>query len=133
MTPRRHMMKKITIFVLLAFALSLAPAHMLMAEGNELQTIKKAVKKNPNIDPGQEVKWFKVLITDTRSKKEKVKITLPVSLIELILEADHDHFRIDRDEYDVDIREIFRELKKAGPMAIIEICEDGELIKVWFE
>ncbi len=127
------MMKKITIFVLLAFALSLAPANMLMANDSDLQAIKKAVKKNPNIAPDQEVKWFKVLITDTRTKQDKIKITLPVSLIELILEADHDHFRIDRDEYDVDIREIFRELKKAGPMAIIEICEDGELIKVWFE
>jgi len=126
-------MKKITIFVLLAFVLSLAPAHMLMANDSDLQAIKKAVKKNPKIDPDQEVKWFKVLITDTRTKQDKVKITLPISLIELILEADHDHFRIDRDEYDVDIREIFRELKKAGPMAIIEICEDGELIKVWFE
>jgi len=127
------MMKKITIFVLLAFALSLAPANMLMAKDSDLQAIKKAVKKNPNIDPDQEVKWFKILITDTRTKQDKVKITLPVSLIELILEADHDHFRIDRDEYDVDVREIFRELKKAGPMAIIEIFEDGELIKVWFE
>jgi len=133
MTSRRYMMKKITIFVLLAFVLSLAPAHMLMANDSDLQAIKKAVKKNPKIDPDQEVKWFKVLITDTRTKQDKVKITLPISLIELILEADHDHFRIDRDEYDVDIREIFRELKKAGPMAIIEICEDGELIKVWFE
>lgn len=133
MTSRRYMMKKITIFVLLAFVLSLAPAHMLMANDSDLQAIKKAVKKNPNIDPDQEVKWFKILITDTRTKQDKVKITLPVSLIELILEADHDHFRIDRDEYDLDIREIFRELKKAGPMAIIEICEDGELIKVWFE
>jgi hypothetical protein len=128
------MMKKITIFVLLAFVLSLAPAHMLMAKDSDLQAIKKAVKKNPNIDPDQEVKWFKILITDTWTKKDKVKITLPVSLIELILEAEHDHhFRIDRDEYDLDIREIFRELKKVGPMAFIEICEDGELIKIWFE
>jgi len=129
-------MKKITLFVLLTFALSLAPAHFLAAEdaGNsDLQAIKKAVKENPNVKPGQEVKWFKVLITDTKTQKDKVKITLPISLIELVLEAEHDHFRIDRDEYDVDVREIFRELKKAGPMALIEVCEDDEIIKVWFE
>ncbi len=129
-------MKKITFFVLLTFALSLAPAHFLAAEdavNSDLQAIKKAVKENPNVKPGQEVKWFKVLITDTKTQKDKVKITLPVSLIELVLEAEHDHFRIDRDEYDVDVREIFRELKKAGPMALIEICEDDEIIKVWFE
>jgi hypothetical protein len=127
------MMKKITIFILLAFVLTLAPVHLLTAEDSDLQAIKKAVKENPNFEAGQEVKWFKVLITDTKTNKAKVKITLPVSLIELILKAENDHFNIDRDEYDVDIREIFAELKKAGPMALIEIQEDGELIKVWFE
>jgi hypothetical protein len=126
-------MKKITVLVLLAFVLSLAPAGLLMAEDSDLQAIKKAVKENPKVKPGQEVKWFKILITDTETNKTKVKVTLPISLIELILEADHDHFDIDRDEYDVDVREIFRELKKAGPMALIEVYEDGETIKVWFE
>lgn len=129
-------MKKITIFVLLAFALSLAPSHLIVAndvKDPDLQAIKKAVKENPKVKPGQEVKWFKVLITDTKTKEPKVKVTLPISLIELILDAEHDHFNIDRDEYDVDVREIFRELKKAGPMAIIEVYEEDETIKVWFE
>lgn len=129
-------MKKITILILLAFVLSLAPAHLLMAEDSndsDLQAIKKAVKENPKVKPGQEVKWFKVLITDNKTNKAKVKVTLPISLIELILEAENDHFDIDRDEYDVDVREIFRELKKAGPMAIIEVYEEDETIKVWFE
>ncbi len=126
-------MKKITIFVLLAFVLTLAPSQFLLAKNSDLQAIKKAVKENPNFEAGQEVKWFKVLITDIKTNKAKVKVTLPVSLIELILEAEDDHFKVDRDEYDVDIKEIFAELKKAGPMALIEIREEGELIKVWFE
>lgn len=126
-------MKKITIFVLLAFVLTLAPSQFLLAKNSDLQAIKKAVKENPNFETGQEVKWFKVLITDTKTNKAKVKITLPVSLIELILEAEDDHFNIDRDEYDVDIKEIFAELKKAGPMALIEIHKKDEFIKVWFE
>ncbi|MBD3412936.1 MAG: hypothetical protein GF421_00700 [Candidatus Aminicenantes bacterium] len=126
-------MKKITILVLLVFAFSLVPAHFAVANDNDLQAIKKAVKENPKVKPGQEVKWFKVLITDTKTDKAKVRITLPISLIELILDAEHDRFDIDRDEYDVDIKEIFAELKKAGPMAIIEVYEDDEIIKVWFE
>lgn len=129
-------MKKITILILLAFVLSLVPSHFLVAhdsKNDDLQAIKKAVKENPNIKPGQEVKWFKVQITDTKTNKTKVKVTLPVSLIEMILEAEHDHFNIDREEYDVDVRAIFKELKKAGPMAIIEVYEEDETIKVWFE
>ncbi len=126
-------MKKTSIFILLVFALSLIPAHYAWANDSDLQAIKKAVKDNPQVKAGQEVKWFKVLITDTTTNKDKVKITLPISLIEMVLEAEHDRFRINRDEYYVDIREIFRELKKAGPMALIEVYEDDEIIKVWFE
>jgi hypothetical protein len=127
-------MKKAAMIVLLAFGLGLLPAAGISAvENDDLQAVRKAVKKNPNYT-GDEVKWFKVLIQDTRTKKDVVRVTLPVSLIELILNHEHRQMKLN-DECDIDVRALFQELKKAGPMALIEILDedDGHLIKVWFE
>ncbi len=128
-------MKKIVLIVLVVFALGLAPVNSLFANGeNDIQAIKKAVKKNPNYESGKEVRWFKVLVTDTRTKKDKVKVTLPISLIEIFLNCSKDKkMKIDCDEFDIDIRELFAELKNLGPMMFIEVCENDEMVKVWME
>lgn len=128
-------MKKIVILLVVAFAISLLPAQKAFAEDKKVfQDIKKAVKENPNYQDGSEAKWFKVLITDEETKKDKVKITLPLSLVELFIRAAHDkHMQIHREDYDLDLKEIFQELKKLGPMALIEVYEDGEIIKIWLE
>jgi len=128
-------MKKITASVLAVMVLSFVLMNFLSAEDTStIQAIKKAVKENPKYNAGSEVKWFKVLITDTRTKKDKVKITLPISLIELIAKhCDEKNLKVNRDEYDIDLKELLAELKKLGPMALVEICEDDELVKVWLE
>lgn len=128
-------MKKITASVLAVMVLSFVSMNFLSAEDTStIQAIKKAVKENPKYNAGSEVKWFKVLITDTRTKKDKVKITLPISLIELIAKHSNEkNLKVNRDEYDIDLKELLAELKKLGPMALVEICEDDELVKVWLE
>jgi len=128
-------MKKVAILVLITIVISLLFVGILLAESkDDIQTIKKAVKKNPAYKAGNEVKWFKVLITDNRTKKDKVRITLPVSLIEFFIKCTDDkHLRINRDECDIDLKELFAELKKLGPMVLIEVHEDEETVKVWFE
>lgn len=128
-------MKKVAILVLVIFVFSFVAADVALAQKDEdLQAIKKAVKKNPKYDEGKEVKWFKVLVTDARTKKDKVKVTLPISLLEVVLKCSHDkHWRFHRDECDIDFRELFKELKKLGPMVLIEVYEDDEIVKVWLE
>ena len=127
-------MKKTAIVCLAVFALSLAPVYALTEDNPDLQAVKKAVKKNPNIKRGDEAKWFKVLITDTDTGKDKVKITMPLSLVEIFMRATGDrNLRVDLDDCDLDLKEVFLELKKLGPMALIEICQDDELIKIWLE
>ena len=128
-------MKKITASVLAVMVLSFVLMNFLSAEDTStIQAIKKAVKENPKYNAGSEVKWFKVLITDTRTKKDKVKITLPISLIELMAKhCNAKNLKVNRDEYDIDLKELLAELKKLGPMALVEICEDDELVKVWLE
>ncbi|MGB3860658.1 MAG: hypothetical protein WA915_01135, partial [Candidatus Aminicenantaceae bacterium] len=78
--------------------------------------------------------WFKVLVTDAQTKKDKVKITLPISLVEIFMKcADNKNLKIDREEYDIDLKELFAELKKVGPMALIEVYENDEIVKIWLE
>jgi len=132
---RRQKMKRITIFVLALILTGFFSAGLVFADSDDdLQAVKKAVKDNPQYDPGKEAKWFKVLVTDAQTKKDKVKITLPISLVELFMKcADNKNLRIDRDEYDIDLKELFAELKKVGPMALIEVYEDDEIVKIWLE
>lgn len=74
------------------------------------------------------------MITDNQTKKTKVKVALPISLVEIFMEcANDEHLRIDREELDLDLKNLFEELKKLGPMNLIEIYEEDETVKVWLE
>ena len=128
-------MKKAAIFMVIILTVTLVLAVVLLAERNvDLQTIKKAVKSNPAYEKGQEVKWFKVLVTDNQTKKDKVKITLPVSLVEAFLKCAEDRpLKIHNEECDIDLRALFVELKKLGPTALIEVYEEDETVKIWLE
>ena len=128
-------MKKAASLVLIVFLLGVFLPNLVLADSkDDIQTIKKAVKKNPDYKAGEEVKWFKLLVTDNKTKQDKVKITLPISLIETLLKCvDDDDLKIEGDDCEVDLKELFAELKKLGPTVIIEIIEDDETVKVWFE
>jgi hypothetical protein len=128
-------MKKAASIVLILFVLGvILPSFLLADSRDDIQTIKKAVKKNPEYKAGEEVKWFKLLVMDNETKKERVKITLPISLIEILLECvDEEDLKIDEDECEIDLKELFAELKRLGPAVLIEITEDDETVKIWFE
>ncbi len=128
-------MKKVASLVLIVFVLGVFLPNLLLADSkDDIQTIKKAVKKNPEYKAGEEVKWFKVLVTDNKTKKDKVKITLPIFLIETLLKCvDEDDLDLDMDECDIDLKELFAELKRMGPTVLIEVIEDDETVKIWFE
>jgi hypothetical protein len=128
-------MKRTTIAVLTILAVALVAAPILRAEKpTDFQAIQKAVKQNPAYEPGKEVQWFKVLITDTKTGKDKVRVTLPLSLIEALVKCAGDKpMKIDEGKCDIDLKTLFAELKKVGPMALIEVLDHDELIKVWLE
>jgi sugar phosphate isomerase/epimerase len=128
-------MKKTVLLAAAVFGLALVLGTFALADSRQdLQAIKKAVKDNPNFEPGKEVKWFKVLVTDTKTNKDKVKITLPLVLVEAFVKcADNKHLRIDDGDCDIDFEALLAELKKVGPMALIEVYEDDETVKVWLE
>jgi len=128
-------MKKLAILVTVIVLLSLLAVGTVRSErDDDIQTIKKAVKENPRYTPGKEAKWFKLLVTDTRAKKDKLKITLPISLVELFMRCTQGkHLSIDCEEYDIDLKEFLSELKELGPSSLIEVCDDDEVLKIWLE
>jgi hypothetical protein len=126
-------MKRTALIIMAILALGLA-APAVATPGNDFQSFQKAVKKNPAYKEGREVRWFKVEIMDGHSHAGKLKITLPVALIELVLSCSETrHVRLDDGDCEVDLKALWKELKKAGPMALIELRDDDALIRVWLE
>ena len=127
-------MKRTTIVILALFALGAIAAPALAANSKDFKVIQNAVKRAPAAEKGQEVAWLKVLIQDTGSSEARVKLTLPIALIEALLACtDGKHFKVDDGDCDIDLKAVWTALKKAGPLALVEIKDDGAVIKVWLE
>jgi len=107
---------------------------MMAGHGNDFKAIQKAVKQNPSYEKGKEVTLFKVLVTNNRTGKEEVRITLPISLVEALINCtDGRHMRFHDEGCEVDLKALWADLKKAGPSALLEFKDEDSLIKVWLE
>ena len=127
-------MKKRPVLFFFVIICALCFSGGIWGENDDLQVIKKAVKENPQYSAQSEIKWIKLTVTDLKTNKEKVKIKFPVVLFEIIMNAtDGKKMNIGCENFDVDIRELFYELKKLGPMSLIEIGSDDNLLKIWLE
>lgn len=127
-------MKKSTIVIVFVMVFSLSFSGWVWGEDDDLQAIKKAVKENPRYSAQSEIKWIKLTVTDLKTNKEKVKIKFPIIIFEIIMEAaDGKKMNVDCENFDVDLRVLFYELKKLGPMSLIEISSDTDLLKIWLE
>ncbi len=110
------------------------PSRAAAYRNDDLQVIKKAVREKPGARPGQEAKWFKIVIVDNAAGKAVVKLAVPLSLVEIVLHcSDNKHLRIDREKCDIDIETVVKELKAAGPMSVVELNEDNCTVRVWLE
>ncbi|UCE43126.1 MAG: hypothetical protein JSV17_09350 [Candidatus Aminicenantes bacterium] len=128
-------MKKTSLFILVVFVsiIFLSP-FILAKEDFDLRTIKKAIKKNPKYKRGREVLWFKLLIMDGDCKKDRLEITLPLSLVDLLFECTKDKkMNIDCGDYDLNLRKLYKELKRRGPKSLIEIRGKDGVLKIWLE
>jgi hypothetical protein len=128
-------MRKKSVFLLIVFiSIILIPFNVQAKEDFDLQTIKKAVKKNPQYKKGKEAEWFKLLIMDGDSEKDRLEITLPLSLVDLLFKCTKDKkMNIDCGEYDLDLRRLYKEIKRRGPKSLIEIRGQDGVLKIWLE
>ncbi|MGB9907740.1 MAG: hypothetical protein ACPLRR_10195 [Candidatus Saccharicenans sp.] len=127
-------MKKVILITTLVLATLFLTAVLFGAgDRDDYQVIKKAVQDSPKVEPVKEVKWFKVLVTDTRTGKEKVKITMPLALVEIFARCAENKEVKMGSGCSLNLEQLLAELKKAGPLAIIEVNEEEETVKVWLE
>ena len=124
-------MKRNLISVIFVMVVFMAATLPVLGSAEEYKVIKNAVK-NKNSD--SDVTWFRVEVTDKTAKKTKVKIKIPLSLVEMISDCTDEGIDIKtRSKTKVDLKKILQELKKHGPMTLIEVDDEDELVKIWFE
>jgi len=128
-------MQKKSLLILVVVISCLILADLLLStEDFDLQTIKKAVKRNPRYSTNKEVRWFKIVITSDHKKREKIQVTLPLTLVDLFFNCTKEkELKIDCDDYDLDLRKLYKELKKEGPTSLIEIKGEDATLRIWLE
>ncbi|MCP5047317.1 MAG: hypothetical protein GY940_09115 [bacterium] len=122
------MKNKLVVVLIVIVAVFAASFPVIADSAEDYKVIKRAAKNKKAGD----VVWFKVQITDKKTKKNKVKITIPIALIDLVMDSIDEKIKINGKK-DLDFKKIFKALKKHGPMAMIEVDEEDALIKVWLE
>jgi hypothetical protein len=127
-------MKK-RIFVLgICLIVFVFAASLFAASADDYKVIKNAVKSQEASKAGlKSPQWFKVLVTGKGGDQEKVKITIPISLVELMLKACPEKKLHVDDGCQIDIQRVWNELKAAGPLALVEVEDQDETVKIWFE
>ncbi|NOZ12139.1 MAG: hypothetical protein GXO69_00655 [Acidobacteria bacterium] len=104
------------------------------AASDDYKVIKKAVKPGTTaVTTMDEVKWFKVEVTDMTTGKVKVRITLPISLLDVVSGWCPNNSMDFGNGMKIKLKQLLVALKKAGPLAIVEACEDNEKVRVWVE
>lgn len=122
-------MKKLVliIFIISTLVVGTMPAFGDSAE--DYKVIKKASKNKKNSD---EITWFRVEIVEKTGKKGRVKIKLPISLVETLADCTEGKINLE-DKCKFDLKRVLADLKKHGPMTLVEIESDDADIRVWFE
>jgi hypothetical protein len=117
--------------LLLAFAMT---AGLFASAADDYKVIKNAVKGPETAKAGQKgVQWFKILVVGKDGDDEKVNITLPISLVEIMIKACPDkRFHVEHG-CEIDIQKVWSDLKAAGPLALVEVVDHGETVKIWLE
>jgi len=105
-----------------------------LGSAEEYKVIKRAVNDKKTVGTSNEVTWFKLEVTDKGANKAKVKINIPLSLVEMIADCEKEAIDLDlKDKCKISLKTILKELKKNGPLTLIEAEGDKELVKIWFE
>lgn len=127
-------MKKRIVALSIWLVVFVLASALFAAAADDYKVIKNAVKSSETSATGQKsVQWFKILVTDKTGDKEKVKISLPISLVEMMINAcPEEKFQVEHG-CQIDIKKIWNELKKAGPLALVEVEDHGETVKIWLE
>jgi hypothetical protein len=126
------MKKKLVVALVVMFAVFAASFTVFANSAEDYKVIKRAVDKKSASD---KVMWFKILVTEKKTKKQTVKITIPIGVVDMLADSLQGKIKLDGKDGDqeIDLRKMLKELKKNGPLALIEVDDDDEFIKIWLE
>lgn len=99
-----------------------------LGSAEEYKVIKRAVNDKKTAETTNEVTWFKLEVTDKADNKTKVKIRIPLSLVEMIADCEKEAIDL-KDKCKISLKTILKELKKNGPMTLLEAEGEKELVK----
>jgi len=127
-------MKNLGIKMLVAVLVlsSLLSVNSFAKANDDYKVIKKSSKKS-ELKSNGDVTWFKILVTNTKTGKVKVKVTIPIGIVEALTSACPSGKMKFGGTDDIDFHKVLKELKKVGPMALIEVYEEDETVKIWLE
>ena len=127
-------MNKKIFWLVVVLVGAVVTAGLYAGAADDYQVIKNAVKKSTASASGvKSVQWFKLVVTGKGNDKEKVKLTLPVSLIEMMVNSCSQEKFHAAGHHEIELRRVWEDLKKAGPLALVEIEDEGETVKIWLE
>jgi len=122
-------MKKLILVIFIVFTLVIGTSTVFADSTDDYKVIKKASK---NKKKSGDLTWFRVEIVEKTGKKGKVKIKLPISLVETLADCTDGAINLEN-KCKFDLKKVLADLKKYGPMTLVEIESDDADIKVWFE
>jgi len=126
-------MKKGIVGLIVLLLAAVLAAGLFASSAEDYKVIKNAVSGPQAPKAGQKAQWFKILVVGKDKEGEKVKITLPVSLMEIIMNASPEKKFHVENGCEIDIRRVWNELKAAGPLALVEVEDHEETVKIWLE
>jgi len=121
-------MKKSIMVIFIIFTLVIGTGTVFADSADDYKVIKKASKNKKSGD----ITWFRVEIVEKTGDKAKVKIKLPISLAETLADCSEGKINLE-EKCKFDLKKVLADLKKHGPMTLIEIESDDADIKIWFE
>ena len=119
----------LVIFVMVTFMAAALPVLGDSSSSEDYKVIKNAVKGKKK---SGDISWFRIEVTDKKTRKTKVKIRIPIGLVDLLSDCDKD-IKIDDGKCKINLKKILEELKKNGPMTLIEVDDDDGYVRIWFE
>lgn len=122
-------MKKLVLIIFVISTLFVGTMPTFGDSTEDYKVIKKASKNKKN---SGDITWFRVEIVDKTEKKAKVKIRLPISLVETLADCTEGKINLEN-KCKLDLKKVLADLKKHGPMTLVEIESEDADIRVWFE
>ena len=124
------MKKGICVLLVALLAAAMAPG-LFASAADDYKVVRNAVR---NQGTGRDSQWFRIVVAGKTGNAGVEKITLPVDLLDSVLNATpYKTFHVDNG-CGIDIKRVWNDLKKAGSMSLVEIeSEDGETVRIWRE